>query len=642
MKTIQKIWLLFLLITAGLKALSQTRTIDSLRYLIKTESSAKQKLNLIYELAGQPINSDTLLPYVFIADSIASASKEKFNVSTAAYIRSYYYLRKNFVDSALVGIDKLIDEYKNDKQRPDFYLELLFFQAKIFDRGNRYTQALTQLYKVVQESENQKDTLTLIHAKTGIGWVQMEMEQYQEALNWFYKALNTSSNRNFYKNYGALYSNLASTYNSLHQPDSAQYYINLGIKDARENNNLYFLATSLSIQAKIFIDNNKTHLAEAPLNEAIQIRKELNDPFYTVYDMSSLASYYASNKQPVKGIELCKEGIVLAKEWGLSSQLLMIYHALAENYKATGDMIEYSKTLEDIIHLKDSFNNINSSRLLAEMQARNDEQKNQKEILQQKLNLTRKNYWLFGSVTLGLLLFSFGILFFKSYRKRQALKMEMALQKEKLNAVNAVKKAEENERIRIAADLHDNLGVYAASLSSNLNYIQQPEANSISEKALIELKSNSGAIVSELNDTIWVLKKEALAFTAISDRIKAFVNRIKKSYPEVSMEVKEDIMQDFTIPSFQAYHLYRVMQEAVNNSLKHSKGKNILVSIINDNAWQIMIEDDGDGFVFPINSVYIGNGIDNMRNRCREAGWYIQWIKKQEGGTIVKISPTTN
>lgn len=215
--------------------------------------------------------------------------------------------------------------------------------------------------------------------------------------------------------------------------------------------------------------------------------------------------------------------------------------------------------------------------------------------------------------------------------------MEMALQKEKLNAVNAVKKAEENERIRIAADLHDNLGVYAASLSSNLNYIQQPEANSISEKALIELKSNSGAIVSELNDTIWVLKKEALAFTAISDRIKAFVNRIKKSYPEVSMEVKEDIMQDFTIPSFQAYHLYRVMQEAVNNSLKHSKGKNILVSIINDNAWQIMIEDDGDGFVFPINSVYIGNGIDNMRNRCREAGWYIQWIKKQEGGTIVKF-----
>lgn len=622
---------------------AQTKIIDSLRNLINLETSGKQKLNLIYELAGQTINSDTLLPYVFIADSIASASKEKINLSTAAYIRSYYYIRKNLVDSALTVIDKLIEEYKNNPQRSDYYLGLLFFRAKVFDRGNRYTQALTQLYKVVQEAEMQKDTLTLIQAKTGIGWVQMEMEQYPEALKWLYKALNTSANKKFYKNYGALYSNIAATYNALHKPDSSQYYINIGIQDARQNNNLLFLATSLGMQAKIFIDNNEQALAEVPLNEVVEIRKKLNDPFYTVFDMSNLASYYAHNNQPEKGITLCKEGILLAKKSGLSSQLLMVYHALAENYKAAGKTVEYGKTLEDIIALKDSFNNINSSKLLADMQLNSDVQKKQQEILEQKLKLTQKNYWLYGSAVFGIMLITITILAFNTYRRREKQKIEIALQEEKRHVIDAVKKAEEKERVRIAGDLHDNLGVYAASMASNLNYIQIPEADEQTNTAFNELKNNSNAIISQLNDTIWVLKKDALSLTAVSDRLKIFTGRLTKSYPDMVIDVEEDIMKDHLLASSHAFHLYRLLQEAVNNALKHSKGKRITVKIIADiYTWAVCINDNGIGFLTDESFANQGNGILNMKDRCREVGWQILWNKNDPTGTAVKISPTTN
>ncbi|MBK8713099.1 MAG: hypothetical protein IPL97_14730 [Niastella sp.] len=91
---------------------------------------------------------------------------------------------------------------------------MLFFKAKILDRGNRYTDALRQLYLVLKVAQIQKDTLTIIQAKTGIGWVQIEMEQYPEALRWL-ESLHTSSNNSYYHGYGALYSNLASTYNAL-------------------------------------------------------------------------------------------------------------------------------------------------------------------------------------------------------------------------------------------------------------------------------------------------------------------------------------------------------------------------------------------------------------------------------------------
>jgi signal transduction histidine kinase len=621
----------------------QSRAIDSLKKLITSSRNEKDKIEFVYTLSNQPINADTLYPYIISAETWAEKINDPFEKQRIAFAKATYYVRKNNIDSALLITNRLIDEFRNDKVHADFYLSALFLKAKILDRANLYTQSLTELYKVEQLAELRHDTATMIQAKTGLGWVQMEMEQYHEALNWLNKALHTSTDKKFYKGYGALYSNLASTYNSLGNPDSAHYYINVAIKDARESDNLMFLATALSMQAKIFINNKQQALAEAPLHEALLIRRQLNDPFYTVYDMSSLASYYANTGQTDKGIALCKEGIALAKANGLSSQLLMIYRSLGENYKAGGNDKAYGEILESIIHLKDSFNNINSSKLLADMQAAGDAQKKQKEILEQKLNLKIKNYWLFGSAIFGCMLIALAMLAFKYYRRREKQKMEIALVTEKAKAAVAVQKAEEKERVRIAADLHDNLGVYAASLSSNLSYIKLAERDPLSDTAYLELKNNSNAIISELNDTIWVLKKEALSFTAISDRLKVFINRIQKSYPDISIEVKENIERDFLLSSAHAFHLYRTIQEAVNNALKHSRAKTVTVCFEGSaNNHSITVTDNGEGMPASFATGEGGNGLQNMRQRSSEAGYNIEWNKGEDVGTVVRISSTTN
>ena len=631
---------IWLFITAG--GLCQTKYVDSLRLQIARASSPVNKIQAIRELAGQPVNPDTLFLYVVLGESIAAKTNDRYMIDQMGLVRANYYVRRNFIDSALNIVDPLIQEYKKSKEHSSFYLTLLFLRGKAYDRNNRYTQSLTQLYEVVEVAESQKDTATAIQAKTGIGWVQMEMEQYTEALAWFYKAMNTSGNQKFYKNYGALYSNIASSYNALHKPDSAQHYIDIAIQNARESDNLLFLATALSMQAKIFTDNGMQQLAEKPLSEVVDIRKKLNDDFYTVFDMSSLASYYAHNNQPQKGIELCREGIVIATSRGLSSQLLMIYHALAENYKAAGNITEYSRTLGLIIQLKDSFNNINSSKLLADMQANSDAQKKQKEILEQKLILTQKNYWLYGSAIFGLMLVVIASLAFKQYRRREALKMELALLEEKRNAADAVKKAEEKERVRIAADLHDNLGAYAASMASNLNYIRVDAIDEQTNNAFGELRNNSNAIISQLHDTIWVLKKEALSLTAISDRIKTFIGRIRNSYPGIRIDVEEKIEPDHLLASSQAFQLYRLLQEAITNALKHSKGRNIVIHITGNHTWNVSVADDGAGFTPGDLPAERGSGLSNMKKRCTEAGWNIRWDKLEPGGTMVSIAPTTN
>lgn len=637
MKTVKTILLSFLFITVAIPVFSQTNTIDSLRHGIAVSRSDKEKLELIIELSNQSINADSLLPYILTGEAIALKTNSRFDIDRLAAGKAGYYVRKNHIDSALSIVEPLIGLYKKDKDHQPYYLTLLFLKARILDRGNRYTQALTQLYRVAETADIQKDTLTLIQAKTGIGWVQMEMEQYNEALSWLYNALHTSADKRFYKNYGALYSNIAATYNALGKTDSAKHYIDIAIKDARGSRNQLFLATALSMQAKIFIDSKQPHLAEAPLHEVVLIRKELNDPFYTVYDMSSLASYYAANNQTQKGIQLCMEGIELAKKSGLSSQLLMIYRSLSENYKAAGKIAEYSSTLELIIALKDSFNNINSARLLANMQAANEAGKKEKTIAEQQLNLTKKNYWLFGSALFAIMAGIIIWLGFKYYNRKQQTKMALALAEEKRIASQSIIQAEEQERKRIAADLHDNIGAYASAIRADVENLASNHFNK--DQSLQNLQQHSQEIINSLRDTIWVLNKENITITGISDRIKNYVNKLQPSYPSIQFNISEAIENNVRISSQHALNIFRIVQEAIHNALKHSSANEIDIAIGSNETVSILIADNGKGFSDDVG--YEGNGLLNMHARAQETGMDLSINSAPDKGTSLLLQTNT-
>lgn len=626
----------FLFCTASF---TQTKLTDSLRKKIAAAQKDEEKIRFIFELSSAAINPDTLLPYLAEADRIISNNKNDSLTDLVTYTRGIYYARKNMTDSALYLVEILLAKYKKYPALKSKYLDVLFFKSKALDRSNQLSKAINTLVEVINEAEIQKDTLLQIQAKTGIGWVLMEMEQYNDALQWLYKALHTSSNKKFYRNYGALYSNIANAYNALGNEDSAVHYITIAINDARENESLGFLATALSMQAKIFIDHHKPHLAEAPLNEVIEIRKKMNDPFYTVYDMSTLASFYATNGQPQKGITLCMEGISIAKQMHLPSQLMMIYRSLAENYKAAGNTAAYSRTLEDIIALKDSFNNLNSSKQIAELEARNTAQKNEKTILEQKLNLTVKNYWLFGSLLFAFMAVAIFMLVFSNYRRKQQENLVTALDKEKQIAAQSIIEAEEQERRRIAADLHDNIGAYASAIRADVENIT---LGSNKEGALQNLQQHSHEIINSLRDTIWVLNKEHITITGISDRVKNYISKLAPSYSNVTINLNETIDNDIRISSNQALNIFRIVQEAIHNALKHSQADTITITIESSTLPPVInIMDNGVG-ISPGNLA--GNGLLNMKSRAAESNLILTTKHNEEGaGTVITLQlPTTN
>jgi len=329
----------------------------------------------------------------------------------------------------------------------------------------------------------------------------------------------------------------------------------------------------------------------------------------------------------------------MAEKYHLTSKLPMLYKSMARVYKLKGDLNNYSIAVEKQIAWKDSIYNANSAEAIAELDAKYQLQKKENTIILQQLELVKRNYILIGTVIFIVVISIAAFMLFRSYRKRQQLKLDRLIEEEKMMAIKAIKDAEENERKRIAADLHDNLGAYAASIAYNLeNVAELSQGSSI---AMEELRNNSQAMVSELSDTIWALKKDALLLTAISDRIKIFIQRIQGTYPHINMDVFEEIGNDVLLPPSQAFHLLRIVQEAVNNAVKHSGCAQLTVTIRSNDTWMIIIGDNGSG-IFSTQDIREGNGLINMKNRAETSGWKIQWRSVPGKGTDVIISPTTN
>ncbi len=636
------------------QGISQTRRIDSLLREMKSAHTDVQKLKTALAICEdyKAVSRDTLDFYAFYARQLAEKTNNKVLKDLAELAVASDYLRWGWGDSVLVTVTPLINRNKvGNAEERSVYFKALRLKALSYGSKSRFQEALEVLYKIINEAEQYKDTLALGENLNTIGSIALARNNPKEALKWLSRVGALELDRPEFKNIqGAVYVNMAEAYLQMNKMDSAGFFIKKGILIFKETENMFNLAMALQKQSAIFIATGQLHEAEQSLKEMIQYRSESGDRDMYLDDNISMIDFYIETKQIDKAIELCKQVLAtgnLHNNEGDSSRVfanniniqLEYFKKLAQCYKIKGDEKLYAETLEKIINASDSFYQVNSAEAIAELQTKYEVQKKENTIMQQTMAINRKNSRFYVLTIIAVFVVLTLAIWFFSFRKREKYKLRTILEKEKLLAAQSVAKAEENERKRIAADLHDNLGTFAAAILSNLDLIQ-PLDEAQSKSAIHELRNNSQAVVSQLHDTIWALKKDALPLTSISDRIKLFIQRIQPSYPNISINVVEKIDQDDTLSPAHAFHLFRIIQEALNNSLRHSKAKEIIIGIqSNDKEWSVTITDDGTGIDI---SNTKGNGLVNMKERAKEAGMKIEWVVGEVSGTKVIISKNTS
>lgn len=615
---------------------AQTQRIDSLKRQIAVAKSADNKLDALFAIGEErhSLSTDILCNYANEAKNLSIKQGNILNIAIAEYNIGACLVKKGMLDSALKLANYTIEKIKSYPNNDFALMKLTLLKGQVLIRSTKYKEGIAEIYKLLAYAEQNQDTLMQMIAKNGIGWANMEMQQTSEALRWFFKALNTSTNQVHHEKSSNIYSNIAAVYRQLHKNDSAEFFINKAIVFARKSQNLMFLANCLNILADIYIDTKRAILAESLLTNALNIRKQIGDPFYVVSDLSQLALYYASISEPAKGIEVSQQGIAIANEYRMSSKLPFLYHALGQNYKAAGNYTAYSNTLEKIMALKDSMYVANSAEAKAEMDSKYEVEKKEKLIALQKLDISKKNFMFYASVLFLFFSSLVGWMLFRGYKKSQQIKLLKMQAEEKQLAARAVLSAEEKERKRISRDLHDNIGAYATALMANTEELKKQASGETIRRSADNVSHNAQNIMGSLQETIWVLNNDVITITDFLDRYKIYSKKMLQQFPGLHIRFKEDVEKDFELSPQEALHIFRIMQEALQNTLKHAQAKNIIVTVKSADTVSISIKDDGKGF--NENRGKDGNGLLNMQHRAKEAGYHIN-ILSDESGTEITV-----
>ena len=195
-------------------------------------------------------------------------------------------------------------------------------------------------------------------------------------------------------------------------------------------------------------------------------------------------------------------------------------------------------------------------------------------------------------------------------------------------------KSQEQERSHLAQELHDELGQLLTAVRVEAFLLEQesPEGSpSIVHGAKIK------ALVADMYETVYdrimALRPVELDTLGLSQSIQQIptLNSLRQSGVDVCLDIEE-----VNMPIGTDIHLYRIIQEALTNALKHAMAKRVSVSLKkHEKAINLVISDDGQGFPLDqlTNEAHIGFGLLGIKERCEYMGAQLK-ITSEQGVTI--------
>ena len=170
------------------------------------------------------------------------------------------------------------------------------------------------------------------------------------------------------------------------------------------------------------------------------------------------------------------------------------------------------------------------------------------------------------------------------------------------------------ERQRISREMHDDIGAGLTQIS----LISEAIKNKINAKDEAEAIANtSRKLVSSMNEIIWSLSTEYTSLQDLFAYLRELINSLLE-YSKIDYNIAfPDNHNTITLTSHQRRNIVLVVKEIINNSIKYSKAKEIIISAtVEDNSLLLTIIDNGIGF--NVNECKKGNGLNNIKHRINE------------------------
>jgi two-component system, NarL family, sensor kinase len=394
---------------------------------------------------------------------------------------------------------------------------------------------------------------------------------------------------------------------------------------------------SLSNIAGVYVIQKKFDNAEHNLLRALNIREQLKDSFAIALTYSDLGVVMNGKGDYTKAIHYLDRSNQMAEKLKYPELQSNNYNELSVIAQKKGDFQLAFGYFMKRSSIRDSLYALEKTKQIEELNARYETAQREKEIQQQKNKIRFQNLLIAGITGLilltGLLLLSW----YKRSKLRQETAMKTELMRQQENAIKAVMEAEENERQRIAKDLHDGVGQMMSAAKMNLSAFESElqfdnEDQRRSFEKVINLVDES---CREVRTVSHVMMPNALLKNNLGDAIREFTGKLSQKDLRIVVYTEGlDQRLDSNIETM----LYRVVQECVNNTIKHAGATTLDISLIRDkDGISGTIEDNGKGFDATDSEKLKGIGIKNISSRIEYLKGTVDFDSAPGRGTVVAL-----
>lgn len=562
---------------------------------------------------------------------------------------NYAYKGKN--DTAL----RLIKSALPFCQRALYTKDRLFAQwysnmSVPYAQQGHYDTALTYLIKGTDYVLSVKDTMMIIemYIRTGVTWNLNG--RYRNALYYFRKAEQVALAKgsrsalvHVYNNYAMNYHNLGDTVNELR-------YVQAALHLGRATNNKEEEKTALHTLALHYIDREQPdsvlyylklqqelhHHIPPSVRDSFDLTSGFSYAYYQLKDYRRSMSYALNALSVARGTDYIKRSISIA-----------FYRHVAALYRELGDYRKADRYQTVYSRFSDSLNDAERNRSIDQLEAQYRSAEKDRQLMQSRLQLSerdkkiaKQNLWILSIaagaiiiVTVLLLLYTFS-----RYRQsRQLTTLQQMEQQKKIEQLQALMEGQENERKRIARELHDGVASILSAAKMQLSNINKVDLSVLTAS---DMYQNGLGLLQEAYDevryTAHNLSAEKLLQKGLVAGLSDYCHRI--SMPDFQVHCRHfgdipPLGNEMTIG------IYRVAQELLHNIQKHAAATTVNVQTGYDGeTFFLSIEDNGVGMDQQQNE-HAGIGLRNIASRIAIfGGTTLDVDSRVNTGTTVYIS----
>ncbi len=549
-------------------------------------------------------------------DSINSISRSKIISNPGKYAKIF---EQNIIEAQKIN-------YKLGEGKAYFELGAVNYMLGYYQKS---TEANLQALKIFEQLD---DKLLLASAYADIGY-QIKRRNLQRAITLMRKGKGIAEENSFDTLLTSIYDNYGVLMEMDDQLDSAEYYYNKALNLKTRIKDSIGIPYSLNNLAGVYAMKNDFDKAFKMLKKSDEYRAKENDFYGKISNQVMYGDLFLFKGDLDSAAKYFKR-VINSKNEAKNNQMIgYCYEKLTEIYQRKKNYKAALESQKKYMAYKDSLINLETNRKIAELEIEYETEKKDRMLAENKLELERRNSLLFitALVILFMLILIWGTFKYNKFKREQYKKqfeINSRMEKEKLRRKIA------DEKLRIARELHDNIGSQLTFMISTLDNISYIDRDDKMSKRLDHLRNFTSNTLNELRNTIWAMKNDDMTLDAMILKL----NEIKSHFAEegkFKFIFDNNLKENLSISSIKVLNLFRIAQEAIQNAIKYSEGTEIKLTLnYLNNFLHLSVEDNGKGF--DVNSAINGNGLDNMKNRANKIGGELN-ISSGSNGTTVSL-----